>query len=388
MGRQSPGPNPLQGLGQQLAQVLPVQLQVQLAVLQPRRLQHLLDQLADLAELGGDHLQDPRRGRVVGLDRPVGEHRDVPLQHGEGPPQLVRGDLQEVGLDFFQLGHPLGVGRQLARPRQLQAEPLRVADREAREVRHPLQHPECRPLEGRPVGAGADHAVELVADADGRPGEGTGIGPEEVGQAGIDLLAAAAVGVPGLDRTQHLFGREGEREVDLPRPDGVLDRLRQRCQAVVFDPDQSRLTVLRFEGPGDGPDDGGLDHVRVERRAQRARGVEKECQLLHPPPDQVVRKLQRPLALHRVGDGQGDLLEQRDILLVEASRLIGVELEHAHHLAGREQRHHDHALHARVRAKCPVDRPHRQVGRVQVANHDRTPFGRGRAHDPLAQRQP
>ena len=72
--RQRARPDPFQGFDQHLPQVLPLQLQVQLAVLEPRRLQHLLDQLADLAQLAVDDLQDPRRGRMLRPDRAVGEH--------------------------------------------------------------------------------------------------------------------------------------------------------------------------------------------------------------------------------------------------------------------------------------------------------------------------
>ena len=59
------------------------------AVLQPGGLQHLLDQLADLVELGADHRENLGGGRAVERERAVGKHREVALEDGEGTAQLM-----------------------------------------------------------------------------------------------------------------------------------------------------------------------------------------------------------------------------------------------------------------------------------------------------------
>src|SRR2546430_1585978 len=94
-----------------VSQVEAVAKELEAVVLQARRFQHLLDQQVHLGQLRVEDAGD--RWYLVGRDGAVLEHRVVPAQNGQRATELVRREVEELGLGPFEVGHPLGMRAQL-----------------------------------------------------------------------------------------------------------------------------------------------------------------------------------------------------------------------------------------------------------------------------------
>ena len=95
-------PDAIDGGVRELDDVRAVALQGQAALLKARRLNHLLDHPVDLVRLGDEKRKHRSRFWRQVTQRTRFEHCQVALDHSHRPAQLVRGDVQEVGLGSLE----------------------------------------------------------------------------------------------------------------------------------------------------------------------------------------------------------------------------------------------------------------------------------------------
>ena len=80
----------------------------QAAVLEAGRLDHLLDQLIHLGDLGGHHDRRLATALVEVPEQPALEHGDVAADHRHRSTKLVRREVEELRLVALDRGHALG----------------------------------------------------------------------------------------------------------------------------------------------------------------------------------------------------------------------------------------------------------------------------------------
>ena len=98
------------GSVRELRDIAPLLLECHAAVLQTRGLDHLLEQRGDLIRLGDQQWQHRLRLRGHIAKRAGSDHRQVALDDRHRSTQLMRCDVQELGLGFLEAREPVCQG--------------------------------------------------------------------------------------------------------------------------------------------------------------------------------------------------------------------------------------------------------------------------------------